>query len=74
MREWLSIKQIADEGLILNTKGRRDYYFIYDLVRDGKLRAADWSRKNAKNTYYMIHRDWVLEYKRGLKNQLSKRR
>ena len=58
-----SPREISDAGLIKNSKGNNDYYFVLKLIGRGVLKAKDYTF-GKKNPYYKVLGKDILEYKR----------
>lgn len=59
-------REIAERGLITNSKGGdasidSNYTYVLALIRDGKLKAKNYSR-GAKMAYYLIPEDEIERF------------
>lgn len=57
---WYRPREIADYGLILNSRGRKDYYFVLELIKSGRLRAKDYGR--GKVPYWLVPESEIARY------------
>jgi hypothetical protein len=55
-------RDIAEQALILNTKGKQDYWYILHLIRKGVLKAID--KGTGKTSHYMVNGTEIKRYKR----------
>lgn len=51
-KTWLKPSEIAERGLILNTKGKKDYGYVVRLIKSGKLKAQN--RGLGKTPYWIV--------------------
>lgn len=67
-KNWLKPSEIAELGLIVNSKGKADYRFIVRLINQGKLKAKTWASADysahgqATRNYYLVHVDEIAKY------------
>lgn len=59
-------REIAERGLITNSKGgdasiESNYTYVLSLIRDGKLKAKNYSRGKKLN-YYLVPEDEIERY------------
>lgn len=59
-------REIAERGLITNSKGGdasidSNYTYILSLIRDGKLKAKNYSR-GTKMAYYLVPEDEIERF------------
>ena len=54
-------KEIAEQGLIVNSRGKRDYSFVLRLVRAGKLEYRVFNEES-KIPYYLIPETEIERY------------
>lgn len=59
--------EIAELGLITNSKGKPDYRYVLRLVTNGNLKAIDYSLTGQK-AYWLVHIDEIKRFnkERGL--------
>lgn len=58
---WFDAKSIAEQGLILDLSGKKNYRYVTRLISSGRLKAERFGGK------YRVHIDWINEF-----NQPSK--
>jgi len=58
-----SPREIADLGLIKNTRGTKDYNFVLEIISRGVLNATDFTFGKKIPHYKVLGKD-ILEYKR----------
>jgi hypothetical protein len=67
-KNWLKPSEIAEQGLILNSKGKPDYRFIVRLINQGRLKAKTWAEADYSahgqqpRKYYLVHIDEITKY------------
>lgn len=61
-QEWLKPSQIAQNGLITNTKGNADYRFVVRLIKSGKLKAKVYTNTKDGKQYWLVHRSEIEKY------------
>ena len=59
--------QIANNGFILNTKGKRSYHYILSLINKGVLNARD--KGTGKTVYNMVRGSEIKRYKREVEGE-----
>jgi hypothetical protein len=60
-KEYYSPKEIAQMGLITNSKGKPDYGFVLRLVKRGELEAVVFNELS-NIPYYLISKEAVEKY------------
>ena len=53
---WFDANSIAEQGLILDFRGKKNQRFVTRMIREGKLKAKKDGGK------YLVHIDWILEF------------
>lgn len=61
-KTYLKPSEIAQQGLIVNTKGKSDYKFILNLIKSGRLPALRLNDDTKKTPYYAVDESAVREY------------
>lgn len=61
-KDWYKISEVADLGLILNSKGKKDVRYIYRIIKEGRLKATA-KFKGHWREYLMISKDEVIRYR-----------
>ena len=54
--------EIAENGWILNTKGKKDYLYVLNLIKGGKLRAKNHATLGQTKYFKVLGSD-ILTYK-----------
>lgn len=67
-KQWLKPSEIANMSLIVNSKGRGDYRYVLRLIKNGKLKARDWSQAGEK-PYWLVHVEDIDKYNHGLRGE-----
>lgn len=69
-QRWLKPKDIADRGLILDSKGNGSYRHVLRLINSGRLKARVWTQQglggDKKKDYFMVNVDEIERYNREL--------
>lgn len=64
-KTYLKPSEIAQQGLIVNTKGKSDYKFVLRLIKSGKLPSRQFN-DSEKLPYYIVAEDDVRAYNENL--------
>lgn len=59
-KKWYRPSEIAELGLIKNSKGKADYYFVLKLIKTKRLRAKNYA--NGKKPYWLVPEDEIARY------------
>lgn len=65
-------REIADEGLILNSKGNKDYRFVLRLIESGRLEARQWN-DSKKLPYYVVSQKEIKRFNSSVIKKLSRK-
>lgn len=69
-QKWLKPKDIADRGLILDSKGNGSYRHVLRLINSGRLKARTWTQQGVgddkKKDYYVVSIDEIARYNEAL--------
>ena len=60
-KEWFKPSELAKDNLITNSKGKGDYRHVLKLIKNGKLKARDWSSTGNK-PYWLVHWTEITNY------------
>ena len=60
-KQWYRPREIAELGLILNSRGKSDYNFILELIKSGRLRAKNYSTGKVRQ-YWLVPEDEIERY------------
>jgi len=67
-KEWFKPSELAKYNLITNSKGKGDYRYVLKLIKNGKLKARDWSSTGNK-PYWLVHWTEITNYNNELANK-----
>ena len=63
---WFKPKDIADQGMILDPKGQKNYRYILRLIKNGQLKAKVWAEQGVGDDktkpYFMVHIDEIRQF------------
>lgn len=59
--KYYSPREIADTGMITNSKGKNDYGFVLRLIKRGKLDAAIFNEES-QIPYYLVDEKEIIKY------------
>jgi hypothetical protein len=57
-------RQIAELGLITNSKGVSDYWFVLKLIKSGRLKAHNYG--NAGRSYFLVSPNSIKAYNKTI--------